>query len=75
MSDYTEGRLELQSAEPGTATFKRTFWQIGVRNGKGLAFVFGDDAANARRFVACWNALEGISTEQIESGGFKLVAA
>lgn len=38
------------------------------RRGKGYLLEDAERDANARRLVACWNAMEGIPTEDIEKG-------
>jgi hypothetical protein len=37
-------------------------------DGGAIGVFGGTDPANARRLVACWNACDGIPTEEIESG-------
>ncbi len=47
---------------PRTAEFKRPFWQVGVRNAAGVAFVFGgaDAESNARHIALAANAYSGL---------------
>jgi hypothetical protein len=63
MSEHTEGKLEI-IGEQGTALWAgalliATMYEPRTRHA--LA------RANARRLVACWNACEGIPTEDLES--------
>lgn len=40
-----------------------------LQNGVPICNLFNDSKETARRLVACWNACEGISTEEIEGAG------
>lgn len=56
---HTPGFVKIRDGFPRQIT--------GGFRGRIVADTCGDDAvANARRFVACWNACEGIDTEQLE---------
>ncbi len=48
-------------------TLKRPYWQVATSDGKGVAYVFGDDDENVRRLVACWNYMDGLATGFIEA--------
>ncbi len=70
MAEHTKGRLKV--AESCSACFLDTE-DTEASNGLRIADVQGDDLispaearANARRLAACWNLLEGFSTEAIE---------
>lgn len=71
MSDkHTQGRLELKThtyAIADTGDYDSSFEIWG--DGKAIAWFNGDDVdeANARRLVACWNACEMASTEDLEA--------
>ena len=64
--EHTQGQLITKAAG-----------LIGPKNKTSIAQVFsggtdkGDELAkaNARRFVACWNACDGIPNEVLDSGG------
>lgn len=63
---HTQGKLHISEGQPyivygadGWAVFKAEVFQ-----GRG-----GDPKENARRLVASWNALEGLSTEMAEEAG------
>ena len=50
---HTPGPWTLRAVQPGEAVFKRPFWEIGAEvSGKGVAFAFGNDEANARLIAA-----------------------
>lgn len=68
MTERAKGRLTFSVSHPCEIKLKRTHWLVGLeaQDGKGVAIVFGDDESNVRRFVACWNACEGISTASLE---------
>ena len=58
---------------PGRLTVSKRPREIVDANGMFVAdcstvMQHGRDRGNARRLVACWNALEGIPTEQLEAG-------
>lgn len=63
MSAHTEGRLCI-GVQGGIE---------GAKSGTSIAYAFSrwvgaeEADANARRLVACWNALEGVPTEAIEA--------
>ena len=72
---HTPGRLEVEAFELTNYSFYEITAEIdgkkctiadvfrGVRSGQSLPA-----KANARRMVACWNALAGIPVEAIEAG-------
>jgi hypothetical protein len=71
---HTPGRLEVDEM-PET---RYALFALRASHGPSIAevlplpddtpgFVNGDASANARRLVACWNALEGVPTDAIEA--------
>lgn len=68
--NHKRQRAEIDSKTPDPRLKYRTW--------RGLACTYGCEdlpdigseimAANVRRFAACWNACEGISTEELENG-------
>lgn len=69
MSEHTKGKLEVI---PGDSLLSIKF-EDGPRLGQiGFAPYWekfsAEDAANARRLAAAWNALSGLSTDEIEAG-------
>lgn len=72
MSEHTKGRLEAVIRE-GTPL------ACVVIESKPIADLYGgrdmkpgEQAANARRLVACWNSWEGVSTKAIEDATAKV---
>ena len=75
MSDkHTPGRLTLELVESDSGIIKHlcpidtdglSLLTLVEHNGVKFAAVYYDD--DARRLVACWNAFEGLTTEQVES--------
>ena len=63
MSEHTKGKWEHWPAMSGIGL---AFGVVG--DSVGRVFLSSQTEANARRIVACVNALEGISTEAIEDG-------
>ncbi len=61
MAEHTKGRL----SQCGIALRDEQGRLLGGISGCQIPNV---GRANARRLVACWNALEGISTEALEQG-------
>ena len=62
-TQHTPGRLKVQHPHAGERG-----WEIALE--PGLEQVCQDvTEANARRLVACWNACEGISTDELETTG------
>ena len=67
MTNHTPGRMTHSSLMGSITVGSRDeaifHCGLGLRHGN-----FGhEQVENARRLVACWNALEGIPTEEIES--------
>lgn len=70
---HTQGRLRAElDTYPVMICGESETWplvdELGNEEGRAGVFVAntGDNKANARRLVACWNACEGISTETLE---------
>ncbi len=70
MSEHTKGKLKLDTwggcLDIVTDDAKEIF--IAKVEVTSVATSTETREANARRLVACWNALDGISTEDLESG-------
>ena len=63
MSEHTKGRLEAFTQESFAGWYAlRDQDDLEVGSGDG-----GFEESDARRLAACWNALEGLTTEQIEA--------
>ena len=71
---HTQGRLTLELVESDSGIIKHlcpidtdglSLLTLVEHNGVKFAAVYYDD--DARRLVACWNAFEGLTTEQVES--------
>lgn len=61
MTRHTPGRLKVQHPHAGNRGYEIAFEP-------GIEQVCQNVAeANARRLVACWNALDGISTTEVEA--------
>lgn len=61
MSQHTKGPWHIEPAN------RKDNWRIVGANGQVVSiFAAGMDMDNARRIVACVNACEGISTDQLE---------
>lgn len=64
---FTPGRLKMQHPHEGERG-----WEIAFE--PGLQQVCQNvTEANARRLVACWNASEGIDTEDLEAGSVNII--
>lgn len=65
MAEHVKGKLSVECQSSDTI-------EIQTETGRSIAFVGDDDdrVDNARRLVACWNALDGIATEDIEAHKF-----
>lgn len=65
MNAHTPGRLRLFD----------TYVDPEIRddNEKLVAVVLAEKANSARRLVACWNACEGIDTEDLEAGSVNII--
>lgn len=62
---HTPGPLFFRERKGGRAVrIKRRHWEIGVPDAEGLAIVFRS-RDYAARFVACWNACEGLNPAAI----------
>ena len=60
-AQHTQGRVKVQHPHAGERG-----WEVAFE--PGLEQLCQDiTEANARRLVACWNAFDGLDTEQIES--------
>ena len=78
---HTPGPLHTEMADSSYIFGKRTL-RIALCNAErqeigSIAGVFPEAAvcsANARRLAACWNALGGLTTEQIEAGAVEKLA-
>lgn len=65
-AQHTPGRLRLFD----------TYADSAIRDDKEklVAVVLAEKANSARRLVACWNACEGIDTEDLEAGSVSIIA-
>lgn len=72
MSEHTKGRLRLEQSKSG----QRFLYSDAHRDPlcdvlrATVTLTPGEGEANARRLAACWNAFEGLDTEQIEDDPF-----
>lgn len=60
-TQHTQGRLKVQHPHAGNRGYEIAF-EPGIEQ-----VCQNVTEANARRLVACWNALDGISTAEIEA--------
>lgn len=67
MSEHTPGKLYARELDLAGWVDIVTTDPDGTRSLPFIACKHHDPEANARRLVACWNACEGISTEDLES--------
>ena len=67
-AEHTPGRVKVQHPHAGERGYEVAF-EPGLEQ---LCQDITD--ANARRLVACWNALQDFSTEEIENSRFKPVS-
>lgn len=75
-TQHTQGRLDLrdESKFGGCGYVIRsadTSDEVAVGTGTSILTIEG----NARRLVACWNALEGFATEDIEAGAIERLSS
>jgi hypothetical protein len=68
MSKHTLGRVKVQHPHAGERG-----WEVAFEPGL-EQLCQNITEANARRLVACWNALQDFSTEEIENSRFKPVS-
>ena len=65
---HTAGRLAVSEPPSPASPLYLLVSDAGVVAQVEGLFRSDQKAANARRLVACWNACEGIPTEQVEAG-------
>lgn len=63
MADHTKGKLVCRRS----AVYETIYTEDGVLLGFIGQEPLTQSAANAKRFVACWNACDGVSTETLEA--------
>lgn len=66
MSEHTKGILHLCTHENETILRDDGGWWVA--SARSASRPMQEDAANARRLLACWNNAEGMTTQEIEQG-------
>jgi hypothetical protein len=73
---HTESKLIFERQNDKTTGFRGISLKCGTLHIANMVFSLTDnEIANARRLVACWNALEGIPTDALEAEDSPHIAA